>query len=111
MGQTEHVSGFMREHLAASAQQENVVSGRARFTVKGRIVAGEAINTNAVAERCLSENEIPGRLGVKIFHRDRQNAESVRGKAARQKGKDIAGKNLLVAGNGIAAGLEFGGLN
>ena len=83
MGQTEHVSGFMREHLAASAQQENVVSGRARFTVKGRIVAGEAIDTDAVAERCLPENEVLGRLRVEVFHCDRQNAESIRGKASR----------------------------
>src|SRR5437588_10417698 len=98
MDEAEHVAGLVREHLAASAQQEHVVSSSARFTIKGRIVAGEAINTNAVAERCLPEDEIPRRLRVKVFHRDCQNAESVCGKAARQKVKDIAGQHLRITG-------------
>ena len=83
MGETEHVAGLVREHFATSPQQEHVVSGRTWFTIKGGIVAGEAIDTDAVAERCLPENEVLGRLRVEVFHCDRQNAESIRGKASR----------------------------
>ena len=59
----------------------------------------------------MAKNEIPGRLRVKVFHRDRQNAESVCGKAGRQKLKDIVGQNLRVARKWILPRGELRGLD
>ena len=49
MGEAEDVAGLMREHLAAAAQQERLITSGAGFTIKSRIVSGEAVNPNTLA--------------------------------------------------------------
>src|SRR6266567_4868493 len=107
MGEPEHMTGFVREHLAAPAQQERRVIGRARFSIKRRVVSGKAVNADSLAQRSLPKNKIPRRLRVKIFHRDGDNAEGVARKACLKKIENIAGENLLVASVRISASAKF----
>src|SRR5437667_12565926 len=66
----EHVTGLMNEYFAASPEQDRFVVGTAALAVKGRIVPREAVNAHALMERRLTENEIPGRVGIKRVHGD-----------------------------------------
>src|SRR5438046_6144255 len=94
MGEPEHVTGLVREHFAAPAQEQCLVTRRPRFAVKCWIVPGKAINADALAHRSLPEDEVPGRLRIKIFHRDSENAERIRWNAGFEKVQDVASKNL-----------------
>ncbi len=89
MREAEHVAGLVREHFAAPPQQERLIILRARFAIKRRIVSGETVNADAIAQRSLPEDEIPRRLGIKIFHRDREDTERVRRNARFKKVEDI----------------------
>src|SRR6266478_3533253 len=103
MREAEHVTGLVREHLAAPAQQKCLVTGRTRFAIKCRIVPGKAVNTDTVAQRRLPKDEIPRRLRVKVFHGDGENAEGIGGNAGLEEVEDVAGENLRIAGVRIAA--------
>ena len=107
MREAEHVASLVRQHLAAPAQQQRVITRRARFAIKCRIVTGEAVNADTIAQRSLSENKIPCWLRIKIFHRNRENTESIHGNAALEKVQDFACQNLRVACIRIAARGEF----
>src|SRR5436190_1193934 len=103
MGEPEHVTGLMREHFAAPTQQKCLVTRRPRLAVKCWIVPGKAINADSLAHRSLSEDEVPGRLGVKVLHRNSENAEGVRWNAGFEKVQDVTGENLWIIGDWIAA--------
>src|SRR5215216_2787256 len=90
----EHVIRLVREHFAAPAKQKSCVIGVTRFAVKRRIVAGKAVNADALAQGCLAEYEIPRWLWIKIFHGDSQHAERVGRHAWLEKIEDVAGKDL-----------------
>ena len=51
----------------------------------------------------MPENEIPGGLRVKVFHRDSENAEGIRWNAGFEKVQDVASENLRIIGEWIAA--------
>ena len=102
MREAEHVAGLVREHFAAAPQQQCLIIRRAWFAIKYRIVSGKAVNADTIVQRSLPEDEIPRRLRIKVFHRDRENAEGVRRNARFKEAEDITGEDLWVAGVWIA---------
>src|SRR5438132_11574693 len=103
MGEAEHVTRLVREHFAAPAQQQCFVTRCPRLAVKCRIVSGKAINSDTLAHRSLSEDEVPGRLRVKVFHCDSKNAEGIRWNAGLEKVQDVASENLRIVSRWITA--------
>ena len=94
MSKPKHVTGLMRKHFAAPAQEECFIAGAARLAVKRRIISPEAVNADALAQRSLTEHEIPRSLGVKVFHRDRQQTKRIGRHACFEKVEHVAGQNL-----------------
>src|SRR5207247_431276 len=78
------------------------------LAVKGRIVTREAVNTHALMERSLTENEIPGGVGIKIVHGDREQTKGVRGQAGLQKPENIDREDLAVFRVWVQARREVG---
>src|SRR5205823_7234019 len=70
---------------------------------KTRIVPGKAVNADAIAQRSLPKDKVPGRLRVKVFHRNSENAEGIRWNAGFEKVEDVAGENLRIISDWIAA--------
>src|SRR5438105_4937470 len=103
MGEAEHVASFVREHFEAPAQKQCLVTRRPRFAVKCWIVSGKAINADALTHRSLPEDEIPGRLRVKVFHCDGENAEGIRWNAGFEKVQNVASENLRMVSEWIVA--------
>src|SRR6266496_5691647 len=103
MGEPEHMTGFVREHFAAPAQEQVLVIRPPRFAMKCWIVPGKAINANTLAHRSLSEDEVPGRLRVKVLHRDSETAEGICWNAGFEKVQDVASENLWIISDRIAA--------
>src|ERR1035441_8857427 len=64
VGQTEHVPGLMGEHLHAPLQEQRRVILSPRLPVKGRVVAGKAVNSYALVQGRLAKDEIPGPFGI-----------------------------------------------
>src|SRR5437764_1323108 len=103
MGDPEHVTGLVRQHFAAPAQKQCLVTRCPRFAIKRRILPGKAVNADAIAQRSLPKDKVPGRLRVKVFHRNSENAEGIRWNAGFEKVEDVAGENLLIISDWIAA--------
>src|SRR5437868_12486352 len=103
MSQPEHVTRLVCEHFATSVQEQRLVTWCPRFAIKCRIVSGETVDADTLAHRSLPEDEVPGRLWIKIFHRDGENAERIRWNAGFEKVQDVASKNLRIIGDWIAA--------
>src|SRR5947207_1519590 len=94
------MAGLMSEYLAAPPEYEHlgIPPLRDRFAIKRRMITGETVNSDALPERGLAENKVPRRLGIKVFHRDCQQAKRVRRHAGFEKIQHIAGEDLAIAG-------------
>src|SRR5437764_435868 len=68
-------------------------------------------SADTLAHRSLSEDEVPGRLRIKVFHGDRENAEGIRGNVGFEKIQDVASENLRIISDWIAARDEGRAIN
>src|SRR6059058_1667395 len=103
MSEAEHVTGLVREHFATPAQEECLGTRRPRLAVKCWIVPGKTVNADTLAHRSLSEDEVPRRFRIKVFHGDSENAEGIRGNVGFEKIQDVASENLRIISDWIAA--------
>src|SRR5207253_3056141 len=92
VGHAEHVRRHMREDLAASPQNELGVIGE---------VPREAVHADAIAQRSLSENEVPRRLGIEIDHRRGDHAEGVPRNSSLEERQDVARQKLSLTAKWI----------
>jgi hypothetical protein len=108
MGEGEHVGCLVNQDLAASSQQNPPILLSPLLPVKGRVVSGKAEDPDVVAERRLTENEIPRRFGIEILHGDGQKAEGIGWKLPLEEGQNIGGQDLPSPCMRVMAGGEFG---
>src|SRR2546423_972199 len=94
MREAKHMSGLMREDLTTPPKHKRLTASGGRFAVKCWMITGEAINADALVQRCLAKNKIPRRFRIKVFHRNREHAKRVRRHAALKKIEHIAGQDL-----------------
>lgn len=78
--QGKHAGRFMGQHPDAATQQQLLVPVAARFTEKGRIIAGKREYPDTIMQRRLAEYEIPAGIGIEVFH-----GECCRGKKLTQR--------------------------
>src|SRR5437762_3264428 len=69
------------------------------------------VNADTLAHRSLSEDEVPGRLRIKVFHGDSENAKGIRGNVGFEKIQDVASENLRIISDWIAARDEGRAIN
>src|SRR5207253_6105509 len=78
----EHVRSLVRDHFAASACDP--------------FVSGERIHADAIAQRRLSENEIPRWIGIEIDHGDSEHAVGVRRELPFEIREDVGRQKLTL---------------
>ncbi len=93
--------GFIGEHLHASSQQQRRVILPPRLAVKGRVVAGKAVNPHAFVKRRRAEDKIPRRLRIEVLHRDTQQAEGVLRQPSLQPMQHTPSQHLPLARHGV----------
>jgi hypothetical protein len=80
MSQGKHMTGLMNQDLAAPFQKNFPVRLAPPLPVKSRVVTGKTEYPHTISQGGLTENEIPGRIRIEVFHGNGQKAESISGK-------------------------------
>ena len=65
--ESKHVAGFMDQDFAASVQQKLLVTFCSFFPIKCWVVTGKTKHADPFSQGCLPKNEIPRRMGIKVF--------------------------------------------
>jgi hypothetical protein len=94
---SKHMSGFMRQNPATPAQYERIPI-RSSDSIKSRIIPGKAEYSNAIGQRRLTENEVPGWSRIEIAHCDSDDTEPVRGQYLPQMAEYVSRQQLWLAG-------------
>jgi hypothetical protein len=103
---SKHMGGFMRQDSATPPQYEHIPI-RSLDSVKIRVIPRKAEHSNAIVQRGLTENEVPGWRRIEIAHRDSDDTEPVCGQYLPQVVEYVSRQHLWPASVSIGAGCNL----